>query len=124
MGKTKSEAELQQKIQRQMRDMGCYVFKNHGNMYTEGGRPDLVACVPTSVETLEQLLKEENSMFRTNFIGVFVALEIKRENRLNELSQAQRIVGDNIRKAGGIWFAIDDADLAKGIVLKLKGELK
>lgn len=105
-----------------MREMGCYVFKNHGNMFTEAGRPDLVACVPTKIETLEKLIKDQ--WFRDNFVGVFVGLEIKRENRLNELSTAQKIVGENIKKAGGIWFAIDDSDLAKGIVMKLKGELE
>ena len=122
MAKTESEAKLQNRMQRIIREHGCYVFKNHGNMYCEAGRPDLVACVPTKVETLEKMIDE--GWFKDSFVGVFMSIEVKRENRLNELSDAQRIVGANINKAGGLWFALDESDTVTAIIKKLTGEIE
>lgn len=94
---TERESNLQRKCQKIIRDYGGYVFKNNGNMYTEKGRPDLTACVK----------------------GKFVAIELKREGKLGEVSDAQKIVGQKIKDAGGIWIAVDDAYIVKVLMMRL-----
>lgn len=92
-----TETKLQQKCQRIIRNYGGYCFKNNGNMFTEAGRPDLVACVK----------------------GKFIAIELKKEGKLNEVSEAQKIVGKKIKDAGGIWLATDDADVVEALMMRL-----
>lgn len=121
MSKTESEARLQRRCQEIIKNHGAFVFKTNGNMFTRAGIPDLVACVPTEIETLKKMI--DDGWFKNNKVGVFVSLEIKRENHLNELSQAQDIVGNEIKNAGGIWFAIDDSDLAYAIMKTMRGEM-
>lgn len=121
MSKTESEARLQRRCQEIMKNNEAFVFKTHGSMFTRAGIPDLVACVPTKPEVLEKMIKD--GWFKNNLVGVFVGLEIKRENHLKELSQAQEIVGNEIKEAGGIWFAIDDSDLVHAIMKTMKGEM-
>ena len=122
MSKTELESALQRRCQRIMKEHGAFVFKTHGNMFTRAGMPDLVACVPTDRETLKKMI--DDGWFDSDYIGIFVGLEIKRENRLDELSHAQLIVGNEIKKAGGIWFGIDDSDIVAGIMKTMRGELK
>ena len=52
---------------------------------------------------------------------VFIGLELKREGHLNEVSEAQKIVGQKIKNAGGLWFAIDDSDLVEALMIRLIG---
>lgn len=96
---TESESKLQRKCQAIIRKYGGYVFKNNGNMFTEKGRPDLVACVK----------------------GKFVAIELKREGHLNEVSDAQKVVGEKIRGAGGICLFVDDALIVEALMIRLNG---
>lgn len=99
---TESEASLQRKCQAIIRKYGGYVFKNNGNMFTESGRPDLVGCLK----------------------GKFIAIELKREGHMKELSEAQKIVGQKILNAGGIWIATDEAIIVEALCIKInKGEL-
>lgn len=99
---TESEASLQRKCQAIIRQYGGYVFKNNGNIFTESGRPDLVACIK----------------------GKFVAIELKRQGHMKELSEAQKIVGEKILAAGGIWVATDDPILVEAICIKInEGDL-
>ena len=93
------ESMIQRKCQKIIREYGGYCFKNNGNIYTEVGRPDLVACVN----------------------GKFVAIETKRKDHMNELSEAQSIVGKQIIKAGGIWIATDDPSIVEALMVKLVG---
>lgn len=72
------EGSLQERIQRLIEKKGGYVFKNHGDMTTEPGRPDIVAC----------------------YKGYFLAIEAKVDG--NTPSAAQGIHCRNIWKAGGI----------------------
>lgn len=97
---TDKESALQRSCQRIIRKYGGYVFKNNGNIFTEKGRPDLVACVK----------------------GKFVGIELKRENHMEEVSDAQKIVGRQIQAAGGIWIATDDANVVEVLMIKLTGE--
>lgn len=117
--------ELESKVQRRgqavVKENGGFVFKTHGDIYSRPGIPDLICCIPTNVERLQELI--DQGWFKDKKIGIFVGFEIKRENRLNELSDAQKIVGEEIQKAGGMWYATDNTDLIDGICKLLKGEL-
>lgn len=97
---TESEASLQRKCQAIIRKYDGYVFKNNGNMFTESGRPDLVGCIK----------------------GRFIAIELKREGHLRELSEAQKIVGQKIRNAGGFWIATDKAEIVEALCIKIINE--
>lgn len=120
--RTELESKIQRRCQQIIKDEGGFVFKTHGDMFTRAGIPDLVACIPATKETLEEMLRD--NWFKDNKIGVFVGLEIKRLNQLEDVSKAQEIVGKEIQNAGGIWFAIDDSDIAHAIIKTLKGEIK
>jgi len=115
------ENALQRRCQRIMKDHNAFVFKTHGSIYTRVGIPDLIACVPSNIETITQMIK--NGWFKDNKVGIFVGIEVKRKDRLSELSKAQEIVGGEIKDAGGIWYAIDDSDLVEAIMKTLKGEM-
>lgn len=93
-----------------------YVYKNAQNMYTEKGRPDLTACIPMKISKLRELYGDDGT------VGVFVGIEMKRLNLLNNVSNAQTIVGNQIKKAKGLWLAIDDADVVEALMLKLTGD--
>lgn len=117
MSRNQSESQLQSKIIKNARAQGVYIYKNAQNIYTERGRPDLTACVPTTTSKLLQ-------MFGPDFkIGVFVGLELKREGHLNEVSDAQQIVGRQIQDAGGFWFAIDDADIVDALIRRFSNDV-
>ena len=90
------ESKVQQDVMKRLRKLGCYVYKNAQNMYTEKGRPDLTACVPVKMAN--------------NIRGLFVGIELKRPGHLNGVSEAQEVVGRAIVKAGGIWILSDNAD--------------
>lgn len=83
MGKQK-EGSLQERIQKFIKQRGGYCFKNHGDMATEPGRPDIVCC----------------------YKGLFVAIEAKVDN--NKPSPSQGIHCRNIWKAGGIACIVWD----------------
>lgn len=114
------ESKLQRRCQKIISDHKAFVFKTHGDMFSRVGMPDLVACVPTTKETLQKML--DDGSFEGKEIGIFVGIELKRKNRLNELSKAQEIVGREIKKAGGLWFAFDDSDLVLALMEKMRGE--
>lgn len=110
---TERERKVQEKTMRVVRTYNGYIYKNAQNMYTEKGRPDLTACVPTTISKLQELFGKDA------IIGVFVGIELKREGHLNDVSDAQRIVGNQIKKAGGIWMAIDDPDIVEALMIRL-----
>ena len=109
---TERERRVQEKTIKVVRKYGGYVYKNAQNMYTEKGRPDLTACVPTTVRRLEEILGKDAK------IGIFVGIELKRDGHLNEVSEAQRIVGNQIKKSNGIWVAIDNPDVIEALMIK------
>lgn len=96
---TEKEASIQRRCQATIRRYGGYVFKNNGNIFTETGRPDLVGCL----------------------CGKFIAIELKRAGHMNEVSEAQKIVGKKIKDAGGIWIATDDPLIVEALCVKLTG---
>lgn len=116
MSQTERERKVQEKSMRIIRNYGGYVYKNAQNMYTEKGRPDLAACIPVSISKLEQLFGKDAK------IGVFVGIELKREGRLDGVSDAQRIVGNKIKKSSGVWLSIDDADVVEALMVRFTRE--
>lgn len=112
----KKESDIQGKMIRIAKKYGCYIYKNAQNMYTEKGRPDLTACVPTTIAELEKVFGKDTK------IGIFLGIEVKKDKRTYDASEAQQIVGKQIKNAGGLWIATDDADQVEGIMLLLTGE--
>ena len=110
---TERERKVQEKTMRVVRKYNGYVYKNAQNMYTEKGRPDLTACIPTTISKLQEAFGKDAT------VGVFAGIELKREGHLNNVSEAQRIVGDQIKKAGGMWIAIDDPDIVEALMIRL-----
>ena len=108
------ESKTQHKIMTTVKNNGGYVYKNAQSMFTEVGRPDLTVCVPTTLKRLNELYKEDD------VIGLFAGIEVKRPGRLDGVSEAQKVVGAQIRKAGGIWLLLDDPDLATALMLRYK----
>lgn len=112
---TERESRVQEKTMSVIRKYGGYVYKNAQNIYTEKGRPDLTACVPTDLKTLAKLFGEDTK------VGIFLGIELKRDGHLNEVSNAQNIVGRKIKKANGLWFAIDNPDIIEALMIRLTG---
>ena len=110
---TERERKTQEKTMRVIRNYGGYVYKNAQNMYTEKGRPDLTACVPVTLKTLSKVFGENAT------IGIFIGIEMKRPGRVDDTSDPQEIVGRQIKKAKGLWFAIDDPDVVEALMIKL-----
>ena len=116
MAQTERERKVQEKTMRVIRKYGGYVYKNAQNMYTEKGRPDLTACVPTTLKQLANIFGENCD------VGLFIGIEIKRDGHLGEVSDAQNVVGRQIKKAKGLWLAIDDPDVVEALMIKLTKE--
>ena len=116
MAQTERERKVQEKTMRIIRKYGGYVYKNAQNMYTEKGRPDLTACIPTTLGKLEEMFGKDAE------VGVFVGIELKRDGHLGEVSEAQQIVGRQIKKAKGLWLAIDDPLVIEALMLRLAKE--
>lgn len=111
---TERERKVQEKSMKIIREHGGYTYKNAQNIYTEKGRPDITACVPVKISTLIDLLGGAEAE-----IGIFVGIEFKRDGLIKNVSEAQQIVGRQIKDAKGLWFAIDDPDVVEGLMLKL-----
>ena len=109
------ESKTQSKAINLLRKKGCYVYKNAQNMYTERGRPDLTACVPVRLETLNKLYQPKDT------IGLFVGIEMKRPKRIKGTSTAQEVVGRQIQKASGIWFVADNPEIIENFIEKFGG---
>ena len=116
MAQTERERKVQEKTMRIIRKYNGYVYKNAQNMYTEKGRPDLTACIPTTLGKLEEMFGPDAE------VGVFLGIELKRDGHLGDVSEAQEIVGRQIRKAKGLWIAIDDPDIVEALILRLRKE--
>ena len=114
MSQVERESKTQRKVIDIIRRRGGYVYKNAQNMYTEKGRPDLTACLPVKVSTLSKLFGEDKT------IGIFVGIEMKRPGHLNDVSDAQHVVGRQIKKSSGLWFAIDDPLVIEALLDKLE----
>ena len=73
-----SETKLQKKIQKYLREIGCYEFKVHGSQYMKAGIPDIICC----------------------YKGLFIGIETKvGKNKMSKLQEEHK---KEIEKAGGI----------------------
>lgn len=115
---TEKERKTQEKTMRIIRKYNGYVYKNAQNMYTEKGRPDLTACVPAKLKKLVEILGEDAE------VGLFVGIEMKRPGKLYNVSDAQNVVGRQIKKSKGIWFAIDDPVMMEAFMIKFTEGVK
>lgn len=113
MARTERESKVQEKCLKIIRKYGGYVYKNAQSIYTEVGRPDLTACIPTTIENFKKVFGENTN------VGLFVGIELKRDGHLGEVSEAQEIVGKKIKKSSGIWLAIDDPLVVEALMIKL-----
>lgn len=109
------ESKIQSKSMKIVRSYGGYIYKNAQNMYTEVGRPDCTACVPVTIKRLTEIFGENAT------IGIFVGMEFKVNEKKYGVTDAQKIVANQIKNAKGLWFAIDDPDMAEAIMIKLTG---
>lgn len=114
MAQTERESKVQRKTIDILRKHGCYVYKNAQNVFTEKGRPDLTACIPVELEVLERVFGSDYK------VGVFIGIELKRDGHLGEVSEAQQVVGRQIKRAGGLWFAIDDPLVIEALLQRLE----
>lgn len=103
----RSESQFQKQCIDYLRSKGCYVYKNPQNQYTEKGRPDLTVCVPVKIH------HKSGGIFT---IGLYMGIELKREDKYNNASTAQEIVGRQIAKSHGLWHVIDSLDELKSII--------
>ena len=115
------ESKIQRRCQKIITDSGAFVFKTHGDIYMKKGIPDLIACMPTDISVLEKMLSE--NYFADNKIGIFTGIEVKRKNLLNTVSDAQAVVGKQIQKSGGLWYAVDNSDIVEAIVELMRGKI-
>lgn len=119
--KNELESSIQRRCQKIIKDNDAFVFKTHGDMYGRAGIPDLVACIPVDFETLQKLIQDD--FFANKLIGIFVGIELKRPGHMSEISPAQIVVGKEIKKAGGLWYATDDVETVEALMLTMRGKI-
>ena len=114
----KQETTIQTKCQKVFKEHKSFVYKTHGDIFVRAGIPDLIACVPT---TMDDLLKA--GFDKDEKIGLFVSVETKTPDKINTFDytrQAQEIVGNEIKNAGGIWFVTDNEDTVEKMLKRLR----
>lgn len=89
----KAETSLQERIQKFIVKSGGYVIKQHGDMISEPGVPDLLVC----------------------YRGIFIGLEVKVDN--NVPSKRQGIHCRKIWNAGGIAAIVRSVDEVYNLLL-------
>lgn len=75
------EKAVENKIKNYLKSLNIYFFKNHGNIWTEAGRPDICGC----------------------YNGRFFAIEVKRSSG-GIISDAQYAAQRKIEKNGGLFI--------------------
>lgn len=76
----------------------CFVFKEHGGIYSTAGIPDIICC----------------------YKGKFVAFEVK--TKKGKLSKLQEVMIERIRQAGGVAFKVTSVQEVKDILEKVLQE--
>lgn len=99
MSNTKEKA-IENKIKAYLKSRKIYHFKNHGNIYTEKGRPDIVGC----------------------YRGRFIAIEVKREKG-GIISEAQKIHEKKILLNEGYHIYATSLDEVKDFINNIDKEL-
>lgn len=76
----------------------CFVFKEHGGIYSTAGIPDIICC----------------------YKGKFVTFEVK--TKKGKLSKLQEVMIERIRQAGGVAFKVTSVQEVKDILEKVLQE--
>lgn len=114
----KAENEVQKKMMDIVKRYGGYVYKNNQNAFSERGRPDLTACIPTTTYALRDFIKD----FDDNTpIGLFMGIECKVNKNEYDSTLAQEVVGRQIKRAHGLWLSTDDVAFLDALLRKLTG---
>lgn len=91
-----SEAALQRRMQRKIKEMGGYVVKYHGGRFSIAGTPDLLVC------------------YRGHFIG----LEVKKPGG-DGPSKIQELKIEEIRRAGGTAEVVRSVKEVQDVLLSV-----
>lgn len=75
------ETTIQKAIQKEIVKRGWFVFKVHGSPTMMTGLPDLIVCAE----------------------GLYIGIEVKTPQTLHTVSDAQKLRGEQITAAGGMW---------------------
>lgn len=96
----KGESRLQRRIQRRLKRefANLFIMKVHGNEFQRAGIPDLLLCLQ----------------------GLFISLEVKMPK--GRLSDVQKEVIREIKKAGGQAFVVEDPETAVQVIRRVLGE--
>lgn len=78
---TTPEGIIQKAIQKEITRRGWFVFKVHGSPTMMKGLPDLIVCAE----------------------GLYIGIEVKTPQTLHTVSEAQKLRGEQITAAGGMW---------------------
>ena len=91
-----SETKLQKKIQKYLKEIGCYEFKVHGSQYMKAGIPDIICC----------------------YKGFFIGIETKvGKNKMSKLQEEHK---KEIEKAGGVHILAYSLEDVKNILEKIQ----
>lgn len=95
-----SEATLQRKIRALLESRGARVYKQHGDIYSPPGIPDLLIC----------------------YRGRFVAIEVKMPGK--KPTEMQTRVMEEICAAGGIAFVADKLSQIEEFILAFEDSVR
>ena len=104
------ETPIKEQVMKWLKAQDIYAVKNIANQLTEPGRPDIFACVPTTVRQLVDAYGLDG------VVGLFVGIENKATDKLGNVSEAQLIHMRHIERNGGIWFAANSLDMVKEVI--------
>lgn len=95
------ESRLSAKIQQALRVEGIFVFKVHGSSMMVAGLPDLVCCVG----------------------GMFLGLEVKHPETRENTSPRQKLIHEQIKRAGGACLVVCSVQEALTAAIELRDSI-
>lgn len=100
------EGKVKRDVKFWLKENGVWYFMPVAGPYTKHGIPDFICCKPTLV-THEMVGRS---------VGLLYGVETKAPGRLNDLTENQKACHEEIRRARGKVFVIDD-------VVQLHGQM-
>ena len=118
------ESKLQLKIQRELRKLGCWVHKNHGNAYSVAGLPDLTVIRKLIEHEAPTILASEaiderkahlmSELIRFSMEGKTFWLEVKMPGE--KLSHIQEATHRKMKSHGAAVFMVTSVEEAREVV--------
>lgn len=99
------EQEVQRDIINVIASFGGFVYKNQQTAYSRVGIPDITACIPVTIKGRQ--------------FGIFFTVECKLDEKKYDATKAQKIVGEEIKKANGWWVKTSDPEEVENAILRL-----